>query len=391
MTVYDINGNVSGVYDVNGNEISGGGGSSAENDCGWVTEPQYIEVDDNPYRLVWHDEFEGKDINMSYWNDVHFISRVTNRYQAWTDYYLSGSKLHLRIKKDAPNRYLSDDTNNDVAVTAIQTGQVNKLHITTPFHHDVNPFWGLLTQEGYYECRFKVFKGSGTHTSWWCVGIQDGLTANSPRVEIDITEIQGRATTNLPHGQHGHGDSSCPYAYETTETNVDFATDFHTVGFLWENGLYKWYLDGTLVDTIEVNTPQYPVIHFLAAYKRISGTGWTGDADPTLDDVEFQVDYLRIYKKATTEATSKVTVRGYSAININASTATMTIDEERGCPICFPSYVYVNWTDGTRTEHWVKWQAVQDTYSDNMTNQTSFTWDGYVYGLGMTIVANVNY
>ena len=69
----------------------------------------------------------------------------------------------------------------------------------------------------------------------------------------------------------------------------------------------------------------------------------------------------------------------------------MAISDDRGCPVCFPSYVYVNWSDGTRTEHWVKWQAVKDTYRTKMTNEESFTWDGYVYGLGIDVVANVNY
>lgn len=385
MGVYNINGSNGGAYDIDGNLITG----SAS--VGYVTIPEYKSVNGNNYRLVWHDEFDGKDINNSFWNDVHFISRVTNRYQAWTDYYLADGKLHLRIKKDAPNRYLTDDPDNDVAVTAIQTGQHNKLHIITPFHHDVNPFWGLLTQEGYYECRFKVFKGSGTHTSWWCVGIQDGEETDSPRAEIDITEILGNATTDLPHGQHKWNDNSCSESYSTSAAGVDFATDFHTVGFLWENGVMKWYVDGNLLDTKNINTPQYPVMHFLAAYKRRSGTGWTGNADPTLGDVEFLVDYLKIYKKATSVATTEVTVSSYTPIAIDGSSDDMTIDDERGCPICFPSYVYVNWSDGSRTEHCVKWQAVQETYTDKMTDETDFDWVGYVYGLGLSITANITY
>ena len=385
MSVYNINGVSSSVYDIDGNSLA------SDSSAGYVTHPEYKTVDGSSYRLVWHDEFDGKDLNKSFWNDVQFISLRTNRYQAWSDYYLNDGKLHLLIKKDAPNSY-GNDMSGDVAQSIVLTGQHNKLHVTSPFHHDVNPFWGLLTQEGYYECRFKVFKATGgCHTSWWCIGIQDGEETNNPRAEIDITEILGNNTTNLPHGQHKQTDNSCTESYKTTSTNVDFATDFHTVGFLWENGVMKWYVDGSLVDTMNINTPQYPVIHILSAYKRRSGTGWTGDADLTLGDVEFQVDYLRIYKKATSQSTSGVTVSTYTPINIDATTETMTIDAERGCPICFPSYVYVNWSDGSRTEHWVKWDATQEVYAGKITNQESFTWAGYVYGIGLDIVANVNF
>ena len=385
MSVYNINGVNSSAYDINGNEIAG------EPAVGYVTRPEYLTVDGSPYRLVWHDEFDSDDLDKSFWHDVQFISLRANRHKAWTDYYLNDSKLHLRIKKDAPNSY-GADVSGDVAQSIVMTGEHNKLHITSPFYHDVNPFWGLLTQEGYYECRFKVFSATGgCHTSWWCVGIQDGENIDNPRAEIDITEILAHQTTKLPHGVHKQTDNSVSESYTTTAVNVDFATDFHTVGFLWGNGVMKWYVDGALVDTKNINTPQYPVMHFLAAYKRRSGTGWTGAADTTLGDVEFQVDYLRIYKKATSEASDTVTISGYTPIVIDANTATMTIDTDRGCPICFPSYVYVNWSDGSRTEHWVKWQAVQETYQDKMAKQESFEWDGYVYGLGIEIVANVTY
>lgn len=387
MAVYDINGNTSRVYDVNGNVMASGSDSSV----GYVTKPEYKNVNGDLYRLVWHDEFDGDDLDKNYWNDVQFIGTKLNRYQSWTDYYLADSKLHLRIKSDAPDCFI-DDANNNIAQSIIMTGQQNKLHILSPAYHDVNPFWGLISQEGYYEHRFKMFKATGgCHVSLWTVGIQDGLNSDTALAEIDITEVLANATTNLPHGQHRQGDSACTESYTTTATSVDFATDFHTVGFLWENGVMKWYVDGTLVDTKNINTPQYPMIFLFAVYKRISGTGWTGEADTTLGDVEYQVDYFRIYKKATSQATNDVTVSNYTPININASTADMTIDNERGCPISFPSYVYVNWSDGTRTEHWVKWQVVKDTYRAKMTNRQSFAWDGYVYGLGIDVVANVNY
>ena len=372
MAIYDIYGNTGKVYDIYGNEIASGEPSSV----GYVTKAEYIK-------------FEGDDLDKNFWNDVQFIGTKEKRYQAWTDYYLSDSKLHLRIKKDAPDCFI-DNPDNNVAQSIIMTGQRNALHITTPAYHDVNPFLGLIAQEGYYEHRFKMFKATGgCHVSLWTVGVQNDSL--SPRAEIDITEILSKATANLPHGVHKWDDTTTSEVYRTSSAGVDFATDFHTLGFLWENGVMKWYVDGTLVDTMNINTPQYPMIFVFAAYKRISGTGWTGDADTTLGDVEYQVDYIRIYKKATSQAIGKVTISNYTPIVIDATSADMAISDDRGCPVCFPSYVYVNWSDGTRTEHWVKWQAVKDTYRTKMTNEESFTWDGYVYGLGIDVVANVNY
>ena len=387
MSIYNVNGYLPKyVYDIDGNVIETG------KEVGFVTYPEYKTIGEEQYRLVWHDEFRGQDIDKNFWTDIQFINTKQNRYQAWSDYYISDDKLHILIKKNAPDCFIYDQ-DNDVAQSIVMSGQNNHLHIASPSYHDVNPIWNLLVQEGYWEFRFKVWKATGgCHTAIWTVGIQDGEDLESPRAEIDVTEILARSTTDLPHGLHKQSDNSCTELYRTVATSVDFATDFHTVGFLWENGVMKWWVDGTLVDTFSgINTPQYPMILILSAYKRIRGTGWTGDADLTLGDVEFQVDYVRIYKKATSLATSDVTISDYTPITIDATTEDMTIDVQRGCPICFPSYIYVNWSDGTRTEHWVKWQTVQDDYEDKMSNQQTFEWDGYVYGLGIEVHADVNY
>lgn len=374
------------IYTYDGDVVEAG------SDSGYVTAPEYITVNGNNYRLTWHDEFEAKDINKDFWGDVQFTSNVPKRYQAWSDYYLGDSLLHLRIKKDAPDRFL-DDPDNNVAQTMIVSGQCNFYPLSDPQYHDINPFFGLLVQEGYWECRFKVFPATGgCHTAIWTLGVYDGETDLTPRAEIDVTEIKAHQSTQLPHGVHPATDTSTTEFYVHSEAGVNFATGFHTVGFLWENGLMKWYVDGNVVDTkSNINTPQYPMFILLSAYKRISGTGWTGDADTTLGDVEFLIDYLRIYKKATSVSSGPVSVSGYTPITINGNTRNMTIGDDRGCPLSFPHFVYVNWSDGTRTEHWVKWNAINPTYQTKMTNHQSFEWAGYVYTLGMQIVANVTY
>ena len=394
MSLYDINGVQTHAYDIDGNKVCDD--SEKDRTVGYVVKPQYKTMNGNNYRLVWHDEFEEDDLDKNYWEDQYIINSVKNRYQAQSDYYLENSIVHIRLKKDAPNRYatyVGEETPRDIAHSSLQTGEIDRLH-TLANNHDVNPFWGLLTQEGYWECRMKVFKATGgCHTAWWCVGIQDGLNFDVTMAEIDVTEILGHETNRLPHGQHKQADDSVTELYRTTDLTVDLATEFHTVGFLWENGIYKWYVDGLLVDTMTINTPQYPVMHLLSAYKTRSGSNWTGEADPSLrtKDVEFQIDYLRIYKKATSVSSGDVTIDHYSAINIDGANSNMSIDVDRGCPLCFPSYVYVYWSDGSRTEHWVKWQAVQETYNDKMTNHQSFEWAGYVYGLGIDVAANISY
>lgn len=399
MSIYGISGDaVSGVYDIDGNLIS----EECVPSSGYLTRPEYKTIDNNNYRLVWCDEFDEKDLDRNSWTDMYYISNVENRYQAQADYYIQDSILNIRCKKDMPSRFPIDDPNGNppTARNSIQSGEYNGTYVAREQYHDIHPFWGLLTQEGYYEMRLKPWSAtSGCCNVWWMMGIQDAIHQKAQmdgRGEIDVIEFLQRMPTYLPHGQHPNGDSAITNSYKEQNVNIDLTTDFHTIGFLWENNTYKWYLDGNLIDTMSgINTIHYPMYHVISAYKIISGGNddWKGPADTSLNnrDVEFKVDYLRIYKKATSIATEDVTIASYNPIVINGNTADMEIDPNRGCPYQFPSYCYVNWSDGTRTEHWVKWDAVRDTYTTKMTNRESFTWAGYVYGLGIDVVANVNY
>lgn len=393
MAIYDIGGNVSYAYDIDGNIIS-----DAENrSVGYVTKPEYKTIDGSKYRLVWRDEFEEKDLDRNFWSDYYMISNVENRYQAKSDYYLGNDLLHIRVKKDMPSRY-PDNPSNDVAQSSIQTGETNFNITLRDQYHDINPFWGLITQEGYYEMRLKPWSASsGCCNVWWAVELHDAKwqkTGSDVHGEIDFIEYQHKLPNYFPHGQHKNADPDLTDIYRNTDVGVNLQNAFHTIGCLWEGNSYKWYFDGVLVDTFSnINIIQHPVFHIISAYKVKSGETWLGPADSGIQnkDLEFLIDYFRVYKKATSVSTEDVTISSYTPIVIDANNADMEIDPDRGCPYEFPSYVYVNWSDGSRTEHWVKWDAIRDTYQAKISNQTSFEWSGYVYGLGVNVVASVNY
>lgn len=361
------------------------GGNSSNN--GFLTKPIYKEVEGEQYRLIYNEDFDGTDIDRNYWTDSHFISRVAKRYKSWTDYYLKDSILHLRIREDAPAR---GGATGDKAVSAIQTGEKNALHITSPLYHDVNPFLGFISQEGYYEARLKFIEGSGTSAGWWTVGVQD---TSKQAYEIDIAEILGKSVNVFTHGTHANGDTDLTGldSYHYTNSPVNLAADFVKIGFLWEKNSLKWYINDSLVDTMNITTPEYPAITFFSCYRVLSGTdNWMGDADTTLGELDFQVDYFKVYKKATTKSTNNVIMSNINPITINIGSI-YNIDDDRGCISTMPSYCYVNWNDGSRTEHWVKWDTLNKTKENNITNRTPFTWNGLIHGLGKTATCNVTF
>ena len=136
-------------------------------------------------------------------------------------------------------------------------------------------------------------------------------------------------------------------------------------------------------------TPQYPMITFLTLYKRRYGSGLSGDADATLGDLEMHVDYIKVYKKADTTATSPVTVSEYEPINISVTAGNYTVDEYTGYLTIMPLYCYLTWSDGSRTEHWVKWDRFDDSKKTVLDGGGTLEWEGVAYGVGTPITATI--
>ena len=54
-----------------------------------------------------------------------------------------------------------------------------------------------------------------------------------------------------------------------------------------------------------------------------------------------------------------------------------------------PLYCYINWSDGSRTEHWVKWDRFDDKKKEILDNGGILNWHGVVYGIGTQIKATI--
>lgn len=359
------------------------GNNSSNN--GFLTKPIYKEVEGEQYRLVYNEDFDGTDIDRNYWIDDYMISRVEDAYESYSDVYVENSILHIRIKKDMGIRTSS----KNLAVSSVQSAQKNGLHMPDYLNHDVRPFFGIIGQEGYYECRMKVFKCGGSHTAWWTAGVQDTLNQTA---EFDITEILGNNTTVLPHNLYPNKDTNCTeLTNNNTPCNVDLSTDFHTIGFLWEDGILKWFVDGKEIDShTNINTPQYPMMFFLTAYRCQSGSYWGGAHDSSVEDVEFLVDYMKIYKKATSISDKDVTFVNQTPIAFEETTNAYTLDRNTGIIKGMPSYCYLNWSDGTRTEHWVKWERFDNSKKAILENGGQLIWNGRVHILGINVTATIN-
>lgn len=362
-------------------KIYGSGNSNQVND----NAPKYMNKEGTLFRLILEDHFDNGDIDHNIWHEDYMPSRVATAYNAYSDVRCENSLLKLRVKKNMGGR---DGTENGVtmAVSTVQSASWNGMHLPDPTYHYFRPWYGFMSQEGYYEIKAKLIKGSGTHCGWWMIGTEN---TELEKCEFDILEVRGNDVTVIPFNLYPNGDTNLSQVKLAHDTGIDLSEDFHTYGFWWEDGRLRLYFDGELVLNRACTTPQYPLITFLTAYKRQSGTGWTGDADPNLDDVEMQVDYFKVYKKADTVETSPVSVSSYEPIDISIVKGTYTVDEYTGYLTDMPLYCFVAWNDGSRTEHWVKWDRFDDAKKTILDSGGTLEWEGIAYGIGIPIKATI--
>lgn len=354
---------------------------------------EYKELNGKKYRMILNEDFDAPALDKNVWTDKMLISRVNPRYLSYGKHEIKDSTLSLIVEPQSTVKSgvgeLSEATNTQ-AVSCVQTIEKNVLHLLTPANHDVNPFYGFIAQEGYYEIRCRCALGSGVHCAWWLVGIQDKSTQ---RYEVDIIEYLGKSPMVFPHGSHNNGEESDVTAsYPSTYTALpqNLYENFHTIGFLWESDSMTWFMDGVQIDRLEVTMPQYPMGMILSLHQRKYGSAWTGEADPTLGTLKFEIDYIKVYKEAAYKL-AEVSATGQDAINITATAGSYTIDNDFGILTDMPTYCRMNWSDGSKTEHHVKWEIYNNDIKAKLDAGTPFTWYGYVDDLGLTVTANITF
>lgn len=347
--------------------------------------PEYIGRYGDAYRLILADDFDGGDIDHNIWREDYMPSRVQTAYNAYSDVRCEDSLLKLRCKATMGGR---DGTENGLtmAVSSVQTAVWNGMHLPDPTYHYFRPWFGFLSQEGYYEVRAKLTAGSGIHTAWWMIGTEN---TELEKCEFDVFEVFGNEPTVIPFNLYPNGDTDLTTVRASHDTGIDLSADFHTYGFLWEDGRLRLFFDGELVVDKACATPQYPMMTFLTLYKRQSGSGASGDADQTLGDVEMHVDYIKVYKKAETTVTEPVTVSGIDPIEVAVTAGEYTVNEYTGFLSTMPLYCYLTWNDGSRTEHWVKWDRFDDSKKTILDSGGTLEWTGVAYGVGIQITATV--
>ena len=253
-------------------------------------------IDKPGYRLEWHDEFEGPELDLSKWLP-YYLPQWSSRERSAPRYIFRDSTLVLQITED--QQPWCPEFDGDVKASCLQTGLfagpvgsgLGQLHFTS----------GLVVREaqtnkrvytpqyGYFECRAKAIRSARNHVALWMIGYEDTPEKCG---EINMFEIFGKdvnaTSTVVRYGIHPWKDPNLTDEFYQDRIDID-ATKFHIYAHEWSPTHVDFYVDNQKIKRID-QSPKYPMQFMLSIYEL------PGTEENSVYPKEFVVDYVRAYQ-----------------------------------------------------------------------------------------------
>lgn len=264
-----------------------------ENPAEDETEEPSKDEEQDAYKLVWADEFEGTELNMNDWNyEYHEPGWVNAEWQEYVDaeenIYLEDGNLIIQ-----PIKTVDEDGN-----AYYTSGRINTLNKQE-------------FQYGRFEMRGKVSDGKGLLPAFWMMPADENFYGQWPKCgEIDVMEVLGDDITKA-HGTLHFGEPHTQRQGTYKLTEGDFSGEYHVFACEWEPGEIRFYVDDELYFTENdwftkrngFGEVAYPAPYDQPFYLILNvavGGSWVGYPDETTmfdENARMVVDYVRVYQK----------------------------------------------------------------------------------------------
>ena len=229
------------------------------------------------YVLLWSDEFDGNTLDVSKWTCRADSKNLST--QKPENVVVKDGLLRLTLKKETA----SGKNYTGAGIISLAA-----------FKH------------AYYEARIKMPAGDGWHNSFWLMKHDGSGTTDSQDASQGIDVAQNDSIDHQSYTVAFNKYNPLPaetLGYQRL-TSPDLAADFHVFGCEFTSASVKFFLDGKLVQTVDVaKIPQGDMnIWFSSIASHLGGT-------PKVDDSalpqEAQCDYVRVYLKSNSPASAK--------------------------------------------------------------------------------------
>lgn len=161
---------------------------------------------------------------------------------------------------------------------------------------------------GYIETRAKVPSGRGLWPAFWL--LTSKYVEDVP--EIDVMEYIGQFPNEVNHTLHYfdvENNWSLISSPTFKTTGPDYSEDFHTYGLMWTPTEIIWYVDG--VETKRITDEEFLIAKqsmYIISNLAVGGS-WPGSPDSTTPfPAEYEIDYIRAYKKIPPEVVTPETL-----------------------------------------------------------------------------------
>ena len=345
-----------------------------------TSSPVYKTIDGQLYRQVLCDDFDGTDIDANLWSADYLAQKYSPAYTAKSIVKVKDSICHI----------ISDPQNGYVGGTSWKancSGINSANYYDTSAQNKCLPWYGFIAQEGYFEVKMKLpAPNTGIGAGWWMTGAETGSNDEIDIIEQFATDTQSAIwPANYYNDYLGQASGSNVVKHDSYTHNVVLANAFHVYGFKWDSNGMQFFLDDVKVmDWNDLSIlPVHPMLTFFTLYMNM-------DKIPANCPVEeLQIDWFKIYKACDTQMESHPTITGYDPINVTA-TAGESVNNYTGRFGNLPYYVRVNWSDGSKTEHPVRWERIHGSSKATiLASGGSFELNGVAQGVGIDVVASV--
>ena len=264
------------------------------------TRSSKIEIP-NDYNLIWNDEFNsGASPNNENWSfEYGFVRNEELQWYQKDNAYLKNGVLVLEGRKEIivnPNY----NSANHSWKTARKHAEYTSASINTK-----NKF---SFKYGIIEVRAKIDTSKGMWPAIWTLGVSKKWPANG---EIDLMEFyihEGKQKL-LANAAWANAKMEAVWDSEKIpfqtflESEADWSAKFHIWKMDWTEEFIKLYIDGILINEIDLKTTLNPdgfnpfhQEHYILLNLAIGSNG--GDPSTTLFPKKYEIDYVRVFQKA---------------------------------------------------------------------------------------------
>ena len=231
------------------------------------------------YKLVWHDEFDGKTLGSDWTHEIQNAGWVNNELQ----YYVNDGKVTS----------LSD---GELSITCYKNdaGRVCSGRI----YACRNTGW----KYGWIEARIMLPKGRGTWPAFWMMPVNFNKWPEDG--ENDIMEEVGYNPNYVSSTIHCNGYNNGGTAKEHKEKYLANAEGgWHTYACEWTEDYMAYYIDGEKYFTYTPDNKTKTYWPFNAPFYVILNLAWGGSwggqkgVDETALPATMKVDYVRVFQK----------------------------------------------------------------------------------------------